>query len=64
MRCDRCGEIANSSICSMFNTEQICVDCKTAEEAHPDYTSAREAEASAVSRGEFNFPGVGKPADL
>jgi hypothetical protein len=48
----------------MFNTEQICLDCKEREEQHPRYEEARRAEAEAVRRGELNFPGIGKPEDL
>ena len=48
----------------MFNTEVICMDCKAKEEKHPDYEAAREAEAAQVRAGNYNFAGVGKPADL
>lgn len=64
MRCERCGSEARISICSIFNTEQICRGCREREEAHPDFERAREAEARAVRSGDYNFPGIGKPADL
>jgi hypothetical protein len=48
----------------MFNTEEICLDCREREEQHPPYEEARRAEAEAVRRGELNFPGIGKPEDL
>ena len=65
MTCERCGaDPIISSTCSIFNTEQICLVCQRREEAHPDYESARAAEAAAVRSGNYNFPGVGKPADL
>lgn len=64
MRCDRCRATASISTCSRFNTEQICMDCDEKETRHPDYERARAAEESAVRRGDYNFPGIGKPADL
>lgn len=64
MTCQRCGEHAATSICSTFTIEQICLACKGREESHPDYERARQAEADAVRGGDYNFPGIGKPADL
>lgn len=63
-RCDRCGKQTRVTIMSMFNVQEICMECKDKEEQHPDYEAAREAESRAVSRGDYNFPGVGKPGDL
>lgn len=48
----------------MFDTAEICLDCKKKEEKHPRYEEAREAEANAVRNGNYNFPGIGKPSDL
>lgn len=62
--CDRCGQPAIGTICSTFNTEQICMACKSQETRHPEYEAACRAEHEAVEHGEFNFPGIGKPADL
>jgi hypothetical protein len=64
--CARCAEefAGSGSIMSVFNTDQICLECKQKEEAHPDYEKARKAEAAAVSRGDYNYAGIGKPADL
>jgi len=62
--CARCRRPADATILSMFNTEEICLDCQEREEQHPRYEEARRAEAEAVRRGELNFPGVGKPEDL
>ena len=64
MRCERCEAETVGSTCSTFNTEQICMDCKDKETRHPAYERARAAEAAAVRLGNYNFPGVGKPADL
>ena len=52
------------SICSMFNADQICMDCKDEEEAHPDYEKARAAESAACLAKNYNFRGIGLPADL
>lgn len=64
MKCERCGKETNVSITSMFNTEEICVDCKQKERQHPMYETARETERQAVLNGDYNFPGIGKPDDL
>jgi hypothetical protein len=64
MRCERCQSECLSTICSMFNTDMVCRDCKRKEEAHPEYENARSAEMAAVQSGDYNFPGIGKPADL
>lgn len=64
MKCERCGEERIGSICSMFNTQTVCFPCKELEEAHPEYEAARKAEQRAVQRGDYNFPGVGLPADF
>lgn len=48
----------------MFNTEMICMDCKSKERKHPKYEEAREAERQAVLNGNYNFEGIGKPNDL
>jgi hypothetical protein len=44
---------------SMFNTQEICLDCSDAERKRPDFEAAREAEAAAVRSGDYNFKGVG-----
>lgn len=62
--CPRCGGSLQISIMSRFNTEIICLDCEAKERRHPDYPKAVAAELEAVKRGEQNFPGIGKPADL
>lgn len=65
MTCDRCGQKTNAYTLSYFNTEKICVDrCVEAERAHPLFEQAREIETQHVLKGEFNFPGIGLPADL
>ena len=60
MKCDRCGKETRIHIMSMFNTQDICMDCKSAEEKDPRYKEAREADEAAIRGGNFNFPGIGK----
>ena len=62
--CQRCKREAQATIGSMFDTSMICMDCLAKEQAHPRYEEARRVEAEAVRRGDYNFPGIGKPADL
>jgi hypothetical protein len=64
MTCDRCHKETGSIICSMFNTQGLCHDCKAAERNHPKYREAADAEMAAVRNGNYNFPGVGLPPDL
>jgi len=64
IQCDRCHQETSTTIVSMFNTDTLCPACKTREEKHPDYARARQAEHEAVVAGNYNFPGIGLPADL
>ena len=64
MKCDRCKSETLISTGSYFNTQQICLECRRREEAHPDFERARRVEEEAVRRGEYNFPGIGLPSDL
>ena len=49
---------------SFFNTDMICPDCEKKEKAHPDYAKAKEIERQEVLKGNYNYGGIGKPADL
>jgi hypothetical protein len=49
---------------SKFNLDVICFPCKRKEEKHPSYPAAVAAEEAACKRGDYNFPGIGKPEDL
>jgi hypothetical protein len=49
---------------SVFNEQMICLGCIATEQAHPRFDEAVAAEEAAVRRGDFNFPGIGLPADL
>ena len=62
--CHRCGKASGSHTGSYFNVELICPSCDDRERAHPLFEKAREAETAACLAGDFNFPGIGKPADL
>lgn len=64
LKCDRCGTTLSSFSTSYFNTDTICHDCGEKERAHPEFEEARRIETEAVQRGDYNFPGVGLPADL
>lgn len=68
-KCERCGKDfkRNNVIVyttSWFNLEHICIDCRDKERAHPDFKKAKQAELEACKQGNYNFPGIGKPADL
>ena len=64
MKCQRCGGDATSSTMSRFNTQMICEPCEERERKHPRYAAAARAELEQVKAGNYNFKGVGKPADL
>lgn len=49
---------------SYFNEDFCCLDCLEKEQQHPAYARARQSEREAVQRGDLNFKGIGKPADL
>jgi hypothetical protein len=57
--CDRCGKKTEFFIMSMFNTEEICLDCKDKEKKHPDYQRAVEADEAMIRSGNLNFGGIG-----
>lgn len=62
MICPRCGEKPFATTMSYFNTEEICVECKTEERTLPGYKAAVDAEAAAMKMGNYNFKGVGLSA--
>jgi len=62
--CERCGRETGVLIMSMFDTSNICLNCKKREEKHPNYKKAVEADRNAIKRGNYNFRGIGKPKDL
>jgi len=64
MNCPRCKKDTNVHTMSMFNTQEICIPCKKIEQRHPQYDKARDAEFEQVRNGNYNFEGIGLPADL
>ena len=61
--CNRCREEVTVTTMSYFNEDTICMECKKQERAHPDFKRARAAEHAEVRSGNYNFAGVGLPAD-
>jgi menaquinone-dependent protoporphyrinogen IX oxidase len=59
VECQRCYAKTFATILSMFNTEEICMDCKDAEEGRSDYDDAVKADQAAVRNGDINFKGIG-----
>lgn len=65
MNCERCyKDTRGIDIMSMFNTQQICKECKDKEERHPAYPIARDRENDECLSGNYNYPGMGLPPDL
>ena len=56
--CNRCFKETNSTIMSMFNTDIICMACKTEEKKRSDYGHASRAETAAVKAGVKNYKGI------
>jgi hypothetical protein len=42
----------------------ICSGCEAKEHAHPQFEEARRVENEHVKIGDYNFAGIGLPADL
>lgn len=64
MKCDRCGKETIIHRMSKFNTDNCCMNCIDKETKHPLYKAACDADIEAVRNGNYNFEGIGKPADL
>jgi len=64
MICERCNANVKFIRKSMFNPEMICNICHLKETSHPRFEKARQAEQDSISKGEYNFPGIGLPGDL
>ncbi len=64
VKCERCSDMTNVTTGSIFNTEMICIPCKTKESNHPDYKRAKDIEMNEVRQGNYNFEGIGKPNNL
>jgi len=59
--CQRCGEKSNVHIMSTFDVSLICMTCFDLEKKHPDYERAKNAEETALKKGDRNFKGIGYP---
>jgi nitrate/TMAO reductase-like tetraheme cytochrome c subunit len=55
MTCSRCGKETSVHIMSMFNTEEICMECKDAEKLRPDYREAIHTDSAAIRRGDYTL---------
>ena len=64
MKCNRCNQESRITMMSMFNLDTICIPCKEIELNHPRYQEALDREREEVEKGNMNYPGIGKPADL
>lgn len=62
--CDRCGKILKVRTMSRFNEDCICEECSKKEKEHSLYKKAVKEEIEEVKKGNYNFKGIGKPADL
>ena len=49
---------------SLFNTDMCCEKCIETERAHPEFPRARAEELKQLQAGNYNYPGIGLPADL
>jgi hypothetical protein len=56
MNCDRCGRETSVHVMSMFNTEEICMDCKAEEKMRPDYKDAVETDNAPFERATTTSP--------
>jgi len=58
-RCQRCYRPTDVHTMSMFDVALICMTCQKAEQQHPRYKEACDAERKAVKKGDRNFEGIG-----
>lgn len=64
MICDRCKNEADVTTMSMFNTQEICLECKRAELKHTEYKKANDKVREEENKGNRNYEGIGLPLDL
>jgi hypothetical protein len=62
--CDRCLKQTTITQMSIFNTQMCCPTCTENERKHPKFEEARKVELDELSKGNYNFPGIGLPKDL
>ncbi len=61
--CQRCLKGTPVTM-SRFNTQMLCEMCLADERVHHEYQEAHDVEEKAVLAKEYNYPGIGLPADL
>ena len=62
--CARCRKRTIVTTMSWFNRDIVCMECSDLERTHPDFQRAHDVEEEEVRRGNFNYPGIGLPADF
>jgi len=48
----------------MFNSDKICEACQFLETGDPSFEKARDAVIDSISRGDYDFEGIGLPDNL
>lgn len=62
--CDRCGgSLKDGRMMSAFNTDCLCMTCHGLERELPEFRAAKEAEHKEIRKGNYNFEGIGYPAN-
>lgn len=61
--CERCSKETKVTTGSFFDTKIVCLDCRSLEEKHPKYAEAKGVELFHVSKGNYNYEGIGLPED-
>ena len=64
LSCDRCNKKIHIQNKSMFNVDMICKECQRLEKDHPQFEKARDAVIDSISRGDYEFEGIGLPENL
>lgn len=64
-QCNRCKRsIDNSFFKSVFDNKTICYDCQQSEIDHLKYEEAVNAVIDSISKGDYEFEGIGCPDNL
>lgn len=63
-RCKRSFDDPREISKSIFNNQDICKLCATRERSHPEFRKAREALLEEISKGNYDYTGVGLPVEL
>lgn len=62
--CDRCKHETPDHLVSMFNADLICSPCQRLEKEHSQFEKATQAVIDSVSKGDYEFEGIGLPENL